>query len=161
MGDWARKCVSQMADVFDRQKRSEVMARIRGRGNKDTELALLVLLRRHRIKGWRRGTSVFGRPDFTFVREKVAVFVDGCFWHGCPKHSNLPVNNREFWARKLGANVARDRLVSRTLRRKGWIVVRIWEHDLMKNPDGCVRRVRAALERSLVRRPIVRVDVEI
>jgi DNA mismatch endonuclease, patch repair protein len=107
-----------MADVFTKAKRSEVMSRIRGRGNKETELALAKLLRAHGITGWRRHQPLFGKPDFTFRKERVVVFVDGCFWHSCPKHSNMPVNNRLFWRKKLTANALRDRLVTKTLRRE-------------------------------------------
>jgi DNA mismatch endonuclease (patch repair protein) len=71
----------------------------------------------------------------------VAVFVDGCFWHGCPKHSTVPATHRPFWKRKLTANKLRDRRVNRTLRRKGWRVVRIWEHDL-RNPGPSLRRIQ-------------------
>jgi DNA mismatch endonuclease (patch repair protein) len=121
-----------MSDVFTKAKRSEVMSRIRGRGNKDTELALAKLLRRYGIKGWRRNQPVFGKPDFVFPELKLAMFVDGCFWHGCPKHATKPKNNRAFWYRKLFANKKRDRLVTRTLRKLGWRVLRIWEHELAK-----------------------------
>lgn len=134
-----------MPDVFTTAKRSQVMSRIRGRGNKDTELALMRLLRHHRILGWRRCHIAFGKPDFVFPTAKVAVFVDGCFWHGCPKHSNMPASNRPFWQKKMAANKARDRLVNRTLRKQGWRVVRIWEHDLARHPARCIRRVRTAL----------------
>ena len=137
-----------MSDVFTRAKRSEVMSRIRGHGNKATELALAKLLRAHGITGWRRRQQHFGKPDFTFARERVVVFVDGCFWHGCPKHLNMPVNNRPFWEKKLSANTARDRLVTRTLRRHGWRVLRIWEHDLPKNPGRCIRRIETLLARN-------------
>jgi DNA mismatch endonuclease (patch repair protein) len=133
-------------DVFSKAKRSAVMSRIRGRGNKETELALASLFRRHGINGWRRHQPVFGRPDFTFRKPKVAVFVDGCFWHGCPQHCHQPANHRAFWRRKLAANKARDRAVNRALRAAGWRVVRIWEHDLAKRPATCLRRVRAALQ---------------
>ena len=124
-----------MPDIFTKAKRSAVMSRIRGHGNKDTEIALMKLLRRHHITGWRRHQPVFGKPDFVFLKLKVAVFVDGCFWHGCPKHSTMPRNNRPFWKRKLEANKARDRRVNRTLRKEGWRVVRIWEHDLAKRQE--------------------------
>jgi DNA mismatch endonuclease, patch repair protein len=134
-----------MPDVFTKAKRSEVMSRIRGRGNKDTEVALAVLLRRHGITGWRRHPAMFGKPDFVFRRERVALFVDGCFWHGCPKHSNAPVNNSIFWKTKLTKNVLRDKHVNRQLRRAGWSVVRIWEHELTKNSPACIRRLRRAL----------------
>jgi len=119
-----------MPYVFTKRTRSEVMSRIRGRGNRETELALAALLRAHGVTGWRRNQPVFGKPDFVFARERVAVFVDGCFWHGCPKHANMPANNRAFWRRKLTANKARDRFVNGQLRRQGWRVLRIWEHEL-------------------------------
>lgn len=135
-----------MPDVFTTAKRSEVMSRIRGRGNKGTEPALMKVFRAHRITGWRRNQPVFGKPDFIFPKLKVTVFVDGCFWHGCPKHSSLPARNRPFWRRKLTANKRRDLLVTRTLRRMGWRVLRIWEHELVrKNEMRLVSRVQRAL----------------
>ncbi len=116
------------------------MSRIRGKGNKDTELRLIQFFRSHGIVGWRRGWPLFGKPDFTFPKIKLAIFVDGCFWHGCPKHCNQPLNNAGFWLKKLSSNRIRDRLVNRTLRQEGWRVVRIWEHDLTKR--GEVRLLR-------------------
>lgn len=134
-----------MPDVFTKEKRSQVMSRIRGHGNKDTELALAKLFRAHGIIGWRRRQRLFGKPDFTFRQKRIAVFVDGCFWHGCPKHFNLPVNNRPFLKKKLAGNSLRDRLVTKTLRSQGWRVLRIWEHDLTKNADRCVSKIKALL----------------
>lgn len=134
-----------MSDVFTKAKRSEVMSRIRGRGNRDTELALAKLLRRHAVTGWRRHPVMFGKPDFVFRKERVAVFVDGCFWHGCPHHATKPGNNAGFWRKKLAANRARDRLVNRRLRRDGWRVVRIWEHEL-RDEARAIRRLRCVLE---------------
>jgi DNA mismatch endonuclease, patch repair protein len=135
-----------MSDVFTKAKRSEVMSRIRGRGNKDTELALAKLLRRHGIKGWRRNQPVFGKPDFIFPKLKLAIFVDGCFWHGCPKHATKPKNNRTFWHRKLSANKKRDRLVTQTLRKLGWQVLRIWEHELARKNEA---RLSARIQRAM------------
>jgi DNA mismatch endonuclease (patch repair protein) len=122
-----------MADVFTKSKRSQVMSLIRGHSNKATELALIKILRAHRITGWRRRRPLFGKPDFVFARERLAVFVDGCFWHCCPKHGKTPKSNRTFWKRKLSANKKRDGLVNGTLRRQGWKVVRIWECHLAKS----------------------------
>jgi DNA mismatch endonuclease (patch repair protein) len=135
-----------MPDVFTKAKRSEVMSRIRSRGNKGTELALAKLFRAHRITGWRRNQSMFGKPDFIFKQARLALFVDGCFWHGCPKHATKPKNNRTFWQRKLSANKKRDVLVTRTLRRAGWHVIRIWECALRKSPLNCLRRIQRALK---------------
>ena len=170
-----------MADVFTKAKRSEVMSRIRSRGNKDTELALVSLLRRQGITGWRRHVEIRGRatlprgpkfraarqhrptshqrtaqrpvlafrvrPDFVFPKLKLAVFVDGCFWHGCPKHATKPKNNRAFWRRKLSANMKRDWVVNGALRKAGWQVLRIWECDLARRPEVCVRRIERRLNR--------------
>lgn len=156
-----------MPDVFTKQKRSEVMSRIRARGNQETEIALMKMFRRHKITGWRRQTllkfkiqkvkvkiktgkpnkttlAATIRPDFIFPKQKLVVLVDGCFWHGCPKHSNLPVTNRAFWRKKLTRNRTRDRLVNRTLRRRGWRVIRLWQHDL-KNEPRCLRRIKTFL----------------
>lgn len=135
-----------MPDVFNKAKRSEVMSRIRGRGNKDTELALAKLFRAHRIIGWRRNQKIFGKPDFIFPKLRLALFVDGCFWHGCPKHGTKPANNRAFWRRKFSRNKQRDALVNRTLRRVGWRVLRVWEHELArKNEKRLVRRIERAI----------------
>jgi DNA mismatch endonuclease (patch repair protein) len=117
-------------DVFSKAKRSEVMSKIRGKGNKATEIALAKLFRANGITGWRRHYPIIGRPDFAFPKQKLAVFVDGCFWHGCPKHGAQPKSNKEFWESKLASNKARDRRVNRMLRNKGWHVLRIWEHEL-------------------------------
>jgi DNA mismatch endonuclease (patch repair protein) len=138
-----------MADVFSKTKRSQVMSRIRGHGNVKTELAMIAFFRRHGMVGWRRHRVVFGKPDFVFPKRKLAIFVDGCFWHCCPKHANIPVNNRAFWECKLNANKCRDRLVNRTLRARGWRVLRVWEHELSRgNEARLLRRVRRAVRAS-------------
>jgi DNA mismatch endonuclease (patch repair protein) len=121
-----------MTDIFTKSKRSKIMSLIRGKGNKDTELAMIDLFRNNKIIGWRRSQSLFGRPDFVFKKKQVAVFVDGCFWHGCYYHGNMPKSNQAFWKNKIEANKKRDRLVTRTLRKQGWKVIRIWEHQLKK-----------------------------
>jgi DNA mismatch endonuclease (patch repair protein) len=125
-------------------KRSAVMAPIRSTGNKDTELRLITRLRSAGITGWRRHHPLFGRPDFVFPKLRLAVFVDGCFWHGCPLHATQPRQNERSWREKIARNQARDRLVTRTLRTRGWRVVRIWEHELTKKNE---RRLLARLRR--------------
>lgn len=136
-----------MADVFPKSKRSEIMSRVRSRENAATELAFVMLLRRYHIAGWRRGARVFGHPDFVFPKQRLTVFVDGCFWHGCPQHATQPASNRTFWKRKLARNRRRDRLVSRTLKNSGWRVLRVWQHDLLrKNEQNLLRRLRRAME---------------
>ncbi|SRR6266571_3367001 len=137
-----------MADVFTREKRSAVMSRIRSHGNLDTELRMIALFRENGITGWRRRARVFGRPDFIFRRRKVALFVDGCFWHrhpGC-RFAYTPKSRLKFWVRKFQNNVVRDRLVTRQLRNAGWHVIRVWECQLAaKHHAHVLRRVKAAL----------------
>lgn len=156
---------TSVADIYSQAQRSKLMARIRSRGNARTELALVRIFRAFRITGWRRqialrceapasrGRSVPTyapsratfqvRPDFIFPKLRLAVFVDGCFWHGCPEHGTKPKGNAAFWRKKLAANVARDRRADRALRRAGWRVLRIWEHELARKREAqLVRRLR-------------------
>ena len=142
-----------MADVFTKAKRSAVMSLIRSRGNRATELRLIALMREHGITGWRRNAPVFGKPDFVFRTAKLAVFVDGCFWHGCPRHATMPANNRAFWKAKLTRNTQRDREVARMLRASGWAVLRIWECAL---PRSCAGRTVARIARALAGRKAAR-----
>ena len=143
--------IPRMADVFSKAKRSEVMSRIRPHGNKGTELALIALFREYGLTGWRRRQPVFGKPDFVVRKNKVALFVDGCFWHGCPQHGTQPKTNAAFWSKKIGGNRARDRVVNSTLRASGWKVVRVWEHELRKKNAA---RLAARLRRRLPARSV-------
>ena len=133
-----------MADVFTKIKRSQVMAAIRSRGNKDTELKLAAILRAAGITGWRRHQPVPGHPDFIFRRERLAIFVDGCFWHGCRWHCRMPQANREYWRAKIARNSARDRRTTRLLHTRGWRVLRIWGHALA-SPETVVARITSGL----------------
>lgn len=121
-----------MSDVFTEEKRSAVMARIRSRGNADTELVIVRVFRELQISGWRRHQKYPGKPDFVFPKRKIAIFVDGCFWHFCPKHGRMPTSNILFWRSKLEGNRARDKKNTQALKKEGWRVLRIWEHDLTK-----------------------------
>ena len=138
-----------MPDIFTKAKRSEVMARIRSRGNRATELRMIAIFREQGITGWRRNQRLFGRPDFVFRKQRVAVFVDGCFWHGCPRHATMPASNRAFWKAKLARNAQRDREVTRALRKAGWRVLRVWECDLGASRPARVKRVTRRFERAL------------
>jgi DNA mismatch endonuclease (patch repair protein) len=128
-----------MADVYTRAERSALMAKVRGRGNLTTEEALAKVFRAEGWSGWRRQRKVGGliaggrfqvRPDFVFTARRLAVFVDGCFWHGCPRHGTRPRGNAGFWRAKFRRNRERDRRDTRNLRRAGWKVLRLWEHEL-------------------------------
>jgi DNA mismatch endonuclease (patch repair protein) len=133
-----------MTDILTKARRSALMAKVRSSGNASTELRLVAVFRALGVTGWRRKAAVLGKPDFVFPKLKLAVFVDGCFWHGCPIHATQPKQNAEFWRTKIAANQARDRLVTRTLRARGWRVVRFWEHELTRKHQ---RRLLARLRR--------------
>lgn len=123
------------------------MARVRGRGNISTEQKMVALFRQASIKGWRRHLKLPGTPDFAFPKRRLAIFVDGCFWHGCPRCYTKPKTNRAFWRKKLLDNVARDRAVSTALRQGGWRVLRVWEHEL-RNPQRVLSVIRKAIGRA-------------
>lgn len=130
-------------DTFTRQKRSWIMAQVRSDGNRSTETRLIAVLRENGITGWRRRYPLVGKPDFVFPKARVAVFVDGCFWHGHPTKCRIPKAHRIYWKRKIARNVARDRQVTQTLREKDWKVVRIWEDTVQT--QSTIRRLRKAL----------------
>jgi len=146
-----------MTDIFSRKKRSSVMAAVRSRGNAATERRLIAIFRAHGITGWRRGAVLRRkvaraksepfrvRPDFVFRARKLAVFVDGCFWRGCPLHATQPKTNAAFWRKKFAANRTRDRLVTRSLRARGRSVLRIWQHALRRKHE---RRLLTRLHRT-------------
>jgi DNA mismatch endonuclease (patch repair protein) len=121
------------------------MSRIRKFGNASTELRMVQLLRENGLKGWRRHLKLPGRPDFTFRRERVVVFTDGCFFHRCPMCNWTPTSNVGYWEKKLASNVGKDREADRQLHERGWLVVRVWEHDIRRSPEDVVSRIKLAL----------------
>lgn len=133
-----------MADVFSKWKRSQIIAAIRSKGNKATEMKLAAIFRAHGIKGWRRHDPLPGKPDFVFPQHRLAVFVDGCFWHGCRWHCRMPQDNRSYWRNKISRNAERDYATTRLLRRTGWRVLRLWQRSL-KDADFVVRKVKSEL----------------
>jgi DNA mismatch endonuclease Vsr len=134
-------------DHVSTEVRSRIMASVRSKGNSTTELPLGRLLWAAGLRGYRKHWPVAGKPDFAWPGRKLAIFVDGCFWHGCTTCKYLPRTNVDFWKNKIDANKARDRKVRATLRREGWAVLRFWEHDVKRTPDKIVGRVSAALNR--------------
>lgn len=141
-----------MTDVMSAAERSALMARVGGAGNESTEIAMVKVLRKNRLFGWRRHRRITWRitslpaslqaqqnmngfrgyvaPDFVFNERRIVLFVDGCFWHSCPAHRTTPASNSDSWAVKLRRNQMRDRFVDRVLCSLGWTVLRVWEHEL-------------------------------
>ncbi len=134
-----------MADNLTKEQRSYAMSRIRSRGNSSTEKTLIAAMRKAGISGWRRKSDLRGKPDFVFTRFQTAVFVDGCYWHGCRKCCLGSNSNNEYWGPKIHGNAKRDRRNTRELRAAGWKVVRIWEHDLKRDPMKCLKKIMVAI----------------
>jgi DNA mismatch endonuclease, patch repair protein len=129
-----------VADNMSPERRSYTMSRIRSQGNESTEKRVARILRVHRIKGWRRHVDLPGKPDFVFPDQRVAIFVDGCFWHGCPRCGLRSKTNTMYWKRKIEDNRRRDRKTRNQLQRIGWSVLRIWEHGL-RDPERIAERL--------------------
>lgn len=139
-------------DTITKEQRSALMSRIRSTGNRSTELRLRMGLVRNSVAGWTlHPRNVAGRPDFWFGQTRVAVFVDGCFWHGCqrPQCRRSPKQNRAYWKEKIARNVHRSRLVTRQLRRDLCIVLRFWEHDLQtaKGVHSAIKEIIYGIQR--------------
>jgi DNA mismatch endonuclease, patch repair protein len=130
-------------DVLTSRQRSQCMSRIRAK-NTGPELAVRKAL-------WALGTryrihcAIHGRPDIVFVGARLAVFIDGCFWHGCPVHAVAPKTNRDFWNEKIRKNKTRDRNVRRSLEAEGWLVLRYWEHEVRDRLGGVVSEIEMAV----------------
>jgi|SRR5579883_1467793 len=148
MKAWAGDATKERT-TFGGLRRGQLMARVRSVGNKTTEERLASLLRRNNISGWRRHLPLPGKPDFAWPRLRLAVFVDGCFWHGHPCGRNIaPRINAKAWQDKICGNKSRDYRTNKILRTAGWTVVRIWECLLAKNPVQSLQRIQEALDKT-------------
>ncbi len=131
-------------DYLVDKRRSENMAAIRSK-NTECELLLRKKLWAIGIRGWRVNTNLKGKPDIVFTKKRIAVFVDGCFWHGCEKCFQMPKTRREYWEPKILRNKERDKEISDYYRQRGWTILRFWEHDVKRNLDDCAHKVAEAV----------------
>lgn len=146
-----------MRDFFSPEERSRLMSRIRGRANISTELKIAGILRAAGVKGWRRHLPLPGRPDFTFPKQRVCIFVHGCFWHDCTRCKKRSSTRPEYWAEKIEMNRRRDQRVSRELRRRGYKVIVVWECTLRrKHPEVAISRLFRLLKQARVTQPAAR-----
>lgn len=129
--------------------RSRIMSSIRGKSNKSTEAVLRSKIVRAGISGWTmHPPNVPGKPDFYFYRQNIAIFVDGCFWHGCGRCGHIPKTRTAFWSAKILRNRQRDRRTRSTLRRRGIRVISFWEHQLLRTSgDSILTKLMNALEK--------------
>jgi DNA mismatch endonuclease, patch repair protein len=132
-----------MPDCFVPAMRSAVMRAVKG-SNTRLEVGFRSLVWASGLR-YRLSSRLPGKPDLVFPAARVAVFVDSCFWHACPKHCRFPKSNRAYWLAKLQRNKKRDRLVNVQCRNLGWTAIRVWEHSIKTRPDACVARIKAAV----------------
>lgn len=131
-----------MSDIFDKNKRSKIMSVIKSSKNVSTELKLISIFREYQIKGWLRKYKIKGKPDFVFKSKKIAIFVDGCFWHGHNCRNTKPKDNSDYWLLKIEKNQLRDIRITNYLINKHWKVIRIWECELQnKNRDKLLKKL--------------------
>ena len=129
-------------DTVDKNTRSRMMSRVRSKGNKSTERRLRAALVKAAISGWRmHPQGILGTPDFFFPEFQFSIFVDGCFWHGCPMCGRRSKSRTDYWDKKLELNIARDGKVNAALESRGYKVLRVWEHELRDDLAGVVRRI--------------------
>ena len=123
------------------------MRAVKSTRNKSTELRFRAGIIKAGLRGWTVRPAMEYRPDFAFGSRRLAVFIDGCFWHGCPHCRKIPSNNSVYWSAKIARNKRRDRKAARALRAKGWRVIRFWEHQVRSNLGQCISVVKHALYR--------------
>lgn len=128
-----------MPDVHTKKQRSYNMSMIKCRDT-NPEISLRKLLFANGVRGYRINYKLKGKPDVVFPKQKLAVFVDGCFWHKCPKCFVEPRTNKVFWKEKINSNIKRDKDVNKQLKKMGWKIIRIWEHEI-KNEKIIKRKV--------------------
>lgn len=133
-------------DVMTVEQRSRCMSNIKGKNTKP-ELQLRKALWARGLR-YRVNAALIGRPDIVFPRQKLAIFVDGCFWHGCPIHGTNPVTNADFWENKIKGNIERDRRVTSQLTKLGWAVIRVWEHEIKECLDKVINNIIELLRKA-------------
>lgn len=129
-----------MADLHTKEQRSYNMSHIKG---KDTmlEVKFRKKLFSKGLRGYRLNYKLIGKPDLAFPKKKIVVFIDGCFWHKCPKCFKSPESNKDFWTKKIDGNLERDKKVNHILKENGWTVIRIWQHEIFEDTDKCCEKV--------------------
>lgn len=136
-----------MADTFTKEKRSEIMRAVKSNGNKSTELRLIQFFKENHIVGWRRNYKVKGHPDFVFLDKRIAIFVDGCFWHGHDCRNTRPSEDAEYWSTKRQRNIERDKRTTELFEKRGWMVIRIWECEFKKkNHEVLLQKLKPLLD---------------
>jgi DNA mismatch endonuclease (patch repair protein) len=132
-------------DKVSKKVRSEIMRKVRSSNNKSTERRFRARLIQLGLRGWKVRPNFKFSPDFIFEKEKIAIFIDGCFWHGCPICKKYPLSNMKYWDKKINRNMNRDKKANKELTEQGWKVLRFWEHELKENINICLMKLHETL----------------
>jgi DNA mismatch endonuclease (patch repair protein) len=133
-------------DHVSPETRSQIMRAVKSKGARSTERKLRAALVASGLRGWRMHADLLpGKPDFVFPDKMLAIFVDGCFWHGCPTCYRRPHSSQSYWDAKVAGNVARDNSRRTELKKMGWQVMRLWEHEIKESAYGSAMRVKRAV----------------
>lgn len=139
-----------MTDTFSPEQRSEIMRRVKSR-NTSLELKVRSTLHKRGLR-FRLNYPLPGKPDIVFVKAKIAIFLDSCFWHGCPEHLRMPQSNRDYWLQKIKRNVERDKKINIEYANSGWKILRFWEHEMKGNFGGCIQIIENAILNAVITR---------
>jgi len=131
-------------DIFSKKKRSEIMSRVRNKDSK-MEISLRKALWAEGFRYRKNDTKYFGKPDIVLPKYKTVIFVDSCFWHGCPRHYGAPATRKAFWENKIMGNRKRDEEVNQHYEELGWNAIRVWEHELKSGFDSIIDGIAAKL----------------
>lgn len=135
-------------DKVSKEVRSEIMSKIRSTHNRTTEVRLRSSLVRNHVRGWKvRPKGIIGNPDFIFPAQRIVIFVDGAFWHGAPDFKRFPKTRLKYWKKKIEGNRERDQIVNRSLRRRGWVVLRFWDYQLAHHLREATEDIKKKVER--------------
>jgi len=128
-------------DTVSKQKRSEIMSRVKSKDSK-IETIFRKELWKTGLRYLKNSSKYFGKPDIVLPKYKTVIFIDSCFWHGCKKHCRIPSIRRNYWTQKIARNTVRDKAVSRHYKKQGWKIFRIWEHDLKNKTKKIVMQIK-------------------
>lgn len=132
-----------MADTVSKEKRSQIMSKVKSKNTKlEMSFRKKLWSKKHH---YRLHYEIIGKPDLVFVSRRIAVFIDSCFWHKCPLHHRQPKSNKDYWIPKLKRNEKRAKEVNKILIKEGWKVVRIWEHEIKDNQERCINKIKRYL----------------
>lgn len=129
-----------MTDTVSKKKRSEIMSKVKSKDSK-IEIEFRTVIWKAGFRYRKNPKGYFGKPDLVFKKHKTVIFIDSCFWHGCKKHCRIPATNKKYWINKIERNKERDKEVNKYYKKSDWKIIRVWEHEIEKDPKQVIKKV--------------------